>query len=59
MRRTYRKSRFNPVRPCYDCGAPVVPDHYLLASEPAVLCQVCRLLLTGDPDKAVSLGDDE
>ena len=59
LRRAYRKTRFNPVRACYDCGAPVVPDHYLMSSEPAVLCQVCRLLLTGDPDKAASLDDED
>lgn len=59
LRQAYRKSRVNPVRICYECGAPVVPDHYLMSSEPAVLCQVCRLLLSGDPDKAVPFDDDD
>ena len=59
LRQAYRKSRVNPVRVCYECGAPVVPDHYLMSSEPVILCQVCRLLRTGDPDKSVPFDDDD
>ena len=59
LRRVYRKSRFNPVRLCANCSAPVVPDHYQTASAPYILCQVCRLLRTGDPDGAVPFDDDE
>jgi PPM family protein phosphatase len=59
LRHAYRKTRFYPVRVCFNCGAPVVPNYYATASGPGVLCQICRLLRTGDPDGIVPDDEDE